>query len=155
MRKFSRGTGGHFIETQVENEVGEGERVGREQEEELPHPAPPHPTLSSTKISPCGKQVMLGWVVWVWKHNVAWHKDITRTVMNAGQGHTHDDGGGSGADGLWLIDGSAVSLWEAATYTPEWVGIPLHHAFARGITKRSVLTQNAPTEMCDHVQHVQ
>lgn len=40
---------------------------------------------------------------------VAWHEDITHTVMNAGQGNTEegdddddddDDGGRSGADGL-------------------------------------------------------
>lgn len=58
LRKFSRGTGGHFIETQVENEVGEGERVGREQEEELPHPARPHPTqpLAPQKSLPVGNR---------------------------------------------------------------------------------------------------
>lgn len=36
------------------------------------------------------------------------HKDITHTVMSAGQRHTDGGGGGSGVDGLWLIDGSAA-----------------------------------------------
>lgn len=137
MRKLQGGTGENYTETQVERWRREGK--------EPPNPAPPcpsQPCSSNPRLhqlnSPCGKQVRLGWVIWVWKHNVARHKNITHTVGSAGQHHTDGNEGGSGVDGLWFTDGSALSLRKAATgflyitpvqnfWTPNVVYLPRIH----------------------------
>lgn len=139
-------------------DTGRKQGGGREGEEEesrkTNHPIPPYP------IPPCFSNPSLPKKLSLWETGQvrmrgmsakARHEDITHTVMSGGQRHTDGDGGGSGVDGLWLIDGSA------ATYTLEWVGIPLqsHLCKCHLDTKWSVLTQNSPIEMCNHICAVQ
>lgn len=121
MRKSQRGTGEHYIETQVENKVGEGGRGGREQEEEPPRPAPPYPIPPNSslpkKLWETGQVRMNGMSVKArcgttrGHHTYSDERWATPTLMAMEEDLV--------LMGLWVTDGSAVSPWKAATYTPE------------------------------------
>ena len=133
-RKWERFQEEHYIETQVENKVGEGRGGGREQEEELPHPTPPHPTQPNpptrTRLSlwETGQVRMSG------RMRVKARCGTTRGASHIQWGAPGGGatlmaifGGASGVDGVWLTDGSAVSaVGSCILNTLEW--FPLRHA---------------------------
>lgn len=107
-RELQGGTGENYTEAVVER--------WRRVEKEPPNPAPPCPNKPCSsnprqKNSPCGKQVRLGWVIWF------------ECGCTTQEHHTYSGERWAALHwcqwgriwGWWFTDGSARSLWKAAT----------------------------------------
>lgn len=150
MRKIQRGTGEHYIETQVENKVGEGGRGGREHPPPTPYHIPPNPSLPGKKLSlwETGQVRMSGMSVkskcgttqghhtysderWATPHWWRWEEDLVLMVCDS------------------QMDQMCVAVEKLQPTHRSESGLRLRHACASGIwTENVVYLPRIHTQKC-------